>query len=303
MSPAAASGPAAQAFKALGISVKNNDGTLKSSSRCPQRSRRQVRKDTSDGATKSALAIAIFGKSGADMIPLLNQGGAAIKQAGEEAERFGIVLSKDVTDGAEQFNDNLTRMAKVGDGIIIKIAAGLLPTLVGMSNAMVDAAKNTDLLSQVSNILGKALQFVVGNIATTSLAIQRLAVEAMAAWEVLKAIGELKWVVTKQGLADLQAKWEEFRAVGAESDRQFKELQQTLTTAFDTDSAENFYHAPGARHRPDDEFARPHDGGMEQGAGPDHGVGQRDQDRARKVPRHQRESARPSCRPSCRPWG
>ena len=63
----------AQNFEALGVAVQNQDGTLRDSE--------QVLLDLADrfqampdGAEKAALAVDIFGKAGAEMIPFLNQG-------------------------------------------------------------------------------------------------------------------------------------------------------------------------------------------------------------------------------------
>lgn len=65
------------AFKALGISVSDSQGKLKSADsvflEIADRFKRMP-----DGVAKTALALKYFGKAGADMIPLLNMGGDAI---------------------------------------------------------------------------------------------------------------------------------------------------------------------------------------------------------------------------------
>jgi hypothetical protein len=90
---------AAMAFKAVGVEVKNTDGTLRSQS--------EVLKDVAekfqgytDGAGKTALAIALFGKAGASMIPLLNEGRDGLQEAADEATKFGLVLDKKTTMAA-----------------------------------------------------------------------------------------------------------------------------------------------------------------------------------------------------------
>ncbi len=74
-------------FASLGINLKNNDGSL--------RSNVEVLKDiadkfskTTDNATKSAMAIAFFGKAGAGLIPLLNEGRDGIDALGNQASIF-----------------------------------------------------------------------------------------------------------------------------------------------------------------------------------------------------------------------
>jgi hypothetical protein len=121
-------GEAQKGFQALGIQVSNSDGSLKSSS--------QIMGDVADrfanmrdGAEKTALAISIFGRAGANMIPLLNGGRKAIEEAGDELERMGGVVTPEAAKQAEIFNDNLTRMSEAAKGAANQLATALLPTL------------------------------------------------------------------------------------------------------------------------------------------------------------------------------
>lgn len=93
-----------------------------------------------DGAEKSALAIKIFGRTGADLIPLLNGGAAGLKAAADEAQRLGIVIDGNTARAAEAFNDNLSRLGKVAGGITTQITAGLVPSLAAFTNEMARSA-------------------------------------------------------------------------------------------------------------------------------------------------------------------
>lgn len=125
---ASGSKEANQGFAALGIAVTNSSGQLKSSD--------QVLKEVADrfariedGAGKTALAVKIFGRSGADLIPLLNQGAAGMKAMADEADRLGITISRDTAKAAEEFNDNLKRVEASSRAVGLTIANALLPTL------------------------------------------------------------------------------------------------------------------------------------------------------------------------------
>lgn len=133
------SGNALQAFNALGISFKNNDGTL--------RSQAEVLADVADkfanlrdGTEKTALAVAIFGRAGANMIPMLNQGSAGLSEMGDELANFGGVISGQTARSAEQFNDNLTRLQTILSGLSMQAFAPLIEGL----NASFDAFLKTD---------------------------------------------------------------------------------------------------------------------------------------------------------------
>jgi hypothetical protein len=129
-------GQGAKAFAALGIDVKNADGSMKSAS--------QVLAEISDkfagmpdGAQKTAAAIALLGKAGADMIPLLNDGSAALNKLMTEADSFGQVFTAEMGANAEAFNDNMSRLQGVFAAVAAQVATALLPHLVQFSDWLV----------------------------------------------------------------------------------------------------------------------------------------------------------------------
>lgn len=143
-------------FKALGVDVAEADGTLRNSE--------QVILDIADkfaemedGAGKSALAMKIFGKSGQDMIPLLNEGRDSIQAMREEARAFGLEISTEAAAAAEEFNDNLTRLKASTDGLKMSMTKELLPSLLEVSNAMNEATKESGLLMGIWVGMGGAM--------------------------------------------------------------------------------------------------------------------------------------------------
>jgi len=153
----------AAAFSALGISVKNSDGTLKSSSAVMTELAAKFA-SMQDGAGKTALAMAIFGKSGAEMIPLLNAGATGLAEMVKEANTLGIVIDSKTAKAAEGFNDNLTRLGAVKRGITIQVMAQLVPALERMSGTLIDAAKNSNIVKIASDGLARAIVFVFDNV-------------------------------------------------------------------------------------------------------------------------------------------
>lgn len=130
---------AALAFKALGVSVTDASGRLRGSDAVfSDLSDRFARME--DGATKTALAMQIFGKSGADMIPLLNGGSAELKRMADEADRLGITLSTKAGKDAERFNDTLTLIGKILQGVVNKVMTAALPALQSLANLLASPA-------------------------------------------------------------------------------------------------------------------------------------------------------------------
>lgn len=169
-------GPASEAFAAMGLSVKNTDGTLKSSGEVLGEIADKFA-SYQDGAAKTALAVALFGKSGAEMIPVLNAGAAGLKESGDEAERFGLVLSKETTQAAEDFNDNLTRMGKIKDGIILQVTARLLPSLERLAQQFVDVAKDGDTMNTIATAIENTFKGVASIALQVSTTFSRLFAE------------------------------------------------------------------------------------------------------------------------------
>lgn len=127
-------GPAA-AFKALGIAVKDGTGNLRDSN--------VVFADVADrfsrmedGALKTALAVQIFGKSGADLIPLLNEGRTGLQQMADESDRLGITISGKTAAAAEKFNDTLTRVGAIMQGVVNKVMEAALPALQSFADTL-----------------------------------------------------------------------------------------------------------------------------------------------------------------------
>jgi hypothetical protein len=151
---AAARGEAEQAaaFKAIGVSVVDASGKVRSADKVFEDLADRFAQ-YEDGPNKVALANAVGGKSFEQLIPLLNGGKQGLIDARQEAEKFGIVLSGDLAKKSEIFNDNLTRLAAASDALKVSIAGGLIDNLVSLSTRLVEAAKSGNLFLGVLNEL------------------------------------------------------------------------------------------------------------------------------------------------------
>ncbi len=129
----------AAAFRALGINVADSTGKLRSAD--------EVMLDVADrfesmedGADKTAIAMQVFGRSGADLIPTLNEGSAGLTAMGDTASRLGLVLSTEATKASEDFNDRLDDLQKATEGIGITIGMVFIPII-------------TDLATKATNVV------------------------------------------------------------------------------------------------------------------------------------------------------
>jgi hypothetical protein len=63
-----------------------------------------------DPAQKTAAAVAIFGKAGADMIPVFAEGAEGIRKFVEESEKLGVSITKDQAEKLTQADEALKRL-------------------------------------------------------------------------------------------------------------------------------------------------------------------------------------------------
>jgi hypothetical protein len=207
-----------RAFQALGIEIRNTDGSLKTVSQImPELASRFAA--MRDGPEKTALAMQLLGRAGADLIPLLNAGAGGLKKMMDEAEQLGIVIDSKTGKAAEAFNDNLKRLGKVKDGIITKITAHMLPGLERMSEALVVVAKNANLLKSAGEGIAAMLQGLVSVGLHTILIFQRLGAE----WGALR-----EFLQTDIFSGKVAENWAKFRAEGEKTQRDFALLRATL---------------------------------------------------------------------------
>ena len=130
-------GEAIQGFDALGISVATADGKLKSSDALLIEIAEKFA-SFEDGANKTALAVNLFGKSGAELIPMLNAGASGIDELRQRARDLGLELDTNTAKQAEQFNDLLADAADLAKGFGNDLAKALLPALVSLAEVFVD---------------------------------------------------------------------------------------------------------------------------------------------------------------------
>lgn len=131
---------AAAAFKTLGVEYKNGDGSLRDTD--------EVLGDLADkfagyedGAAKAALAQKIFGKSGAEMIPLLNQGRQGIADLKTEAQQLGAIFGGDLAKEAANFNDNLKKLELGAQAAAVSVGGPLLKSLNGLLTQVLELKK------------------------------------------------------------------------------------------------------------------------------------------------------------------
>lgn len=125
----------ADTFRAIGVATTNADGSLRKTE-VVLAEVANVFAALPDGAEKSKLALDLFGRSGAQLIPLLNGGADGLREMTEEARALGLVFDAEAGKQAEEFNDAITRVQAGMEGAATQIGISLLPKLTEMAGVL-----------------------------------------------------------------------------------------------------------------------------------------------------------------------
>lgn len=117
------------AFERIGVATTNMDGTLRSSS--------EVFYEVLEGLAaipneteRDALAMDIFGKSASSLAGIIDDGGAALKDLGDQASELGVILDQETLDSLNAVNDELDLLKANAQGQIAKAGARAMEALL-----------------------------------------------------------------------------------------------------------------------------------------------------------------------------
>jgi phage-related protein len=125
-----------------------------------------------DETTRNALANDLFGKSYAELAPLLNEGADGIDALKQKAADLGIVMSEDAVNSGEALGDTLDTIKQQASGVANTFVSMLLPGLselaTGASEYMQGFSKDIQAangdMGQIGEVIGNALSDVVNKI-------------------------------------------------------------------------------------------------------------------------------------------
>jgi hypothetical protein len=113
-----------------------------------------------DGPERAALAIKLFGKSGADLIPVLIEGRAKLQEYGKEADATGQTISEEAAAAAGEFNDNLDRLKGTLAGVANATVQQLLPSIRDYAKETAKSAEAENAAAEGGRILATGFKVV-----------------------------------------------------------------------------------------------------------------------------------------------
>lgn len=121
-------GNAKASFEALGVSVTNADGSMRSANDVFYETidaLGQVKNETE----RDAMAMDIFGRSAQDLNPLIIQGSKTLKAYADEAHNMGYVLDDEALSALGAVDDAYQRLQKTQEGVKNQLAVEFAPYL------------------------------------------------------------------------------------------------------------------------------------------------------------------------------
>ena len=138
---------------------------------------------------KTAIAIEIFGRAGAAMVPVLEMGPKKMQAWIDYAKRVGAVMNDEAYAGALKLKEETARLGLVWEGVTNQLVIGFLPALNGIVTAFAAGTEKGNSFELIARTIGKTM--------------------IVMAETILRSGYALEWWIDKIGGADLAVqKWQ-----------------------------------------------------------------------------------------------
>lgn len=207
----------ARVFNTLGVAARDANGQIRSTG--------DVLLDIAtkfatfkDNADKSALAAQLFGRQGADLIPLLNQSASGIRAMGEEAKRTGDALDAGLLKQSAEFRDRWEDMMRSLQGATNTLTKDLLPALTAAVPALTNLIKTSAAFQNAIWIVGQTLKVVASAVIYVTEGIGELTTSFTALTSAAKSIGS----------GEFTQAWEQIRKSADDNDKSWSAAKDIL---------------------------------------------------------------------------
>ncbi len=208
-------GKGVDVFEKFGITIKNNDGTVKAFSDVFTQIRDRIQQ-TTNPTEQLAIATQFFRGTAAQLMPLLTMTDEKYKELAEDAQKYGLVLTGENVASVREFSMANKDLEEATTGVKVAIGLAIMPVLAQFSKEIAGNTKDVgEFAGTLTQLLGGALKFVVG-------LLQADAAVALAFYSAILRLGEgVAWLQKTVGLTA------EVRAEGEKNFQMFKEAAET----------------------------------------------------------------------------
>ncbi len=140
-----------QAFKDINVNVKDANDNFKTSEQLLPEVLEGL-KGLGAGTQQTAMAVELFGRSGANMIPIINMGGEAFEKMKKTLSENGGIISSENIKAAEEYKDTMTKFNTVMNTIKLDFIAPLIKNITSAMQTFV-ANKGAEKVAKGFDIL------------------------------------------------------------------------------------------------------------------------------------------------------
>lgn len=126
------------AFQRIGVSVQDSNGQLRDATTVFY----EVLEGLSHVANETerdTLAMQLFGRSADELAGIVDDGGAALRELGLEAEQLGLIMDQQTLDSLNNVNDAVDKLKAKANGELAQSGAKAMETLMPVFEKVLDA--------------------------------------------------------------------------------------------------------------------------------------------------------------------
>ena len=161
-------GKDAKIFDELGVSIYDSSGNMRDATDVWYDSLAALSKIDNE-TERDALAMQLFGRSATELSGIIDDGGQALREMGQEAEDMGLVLSGDALKSANEFNDAIDRLKARTSAAFLSAGASLATSLAPALEKLVNSiSKVLKAFAGLGGETQKTILIILGLVAAIS---------------------------------------------------------------------------------------------------------------------------------------
>lgn len=182
-------------FQELGVSVTNADGSLRDATDVFYDSIAALSK-ISNETERDQMAMQLFGKSADELAGIIDDGGAALKQYGQEAADAGLILSTETVGALADTSDEIEKVKADMTGTMAEVGADLAKTLAPALKKVSQYIKDvTAKIRKLTPEQQKTILKIVGIVAAIAPALAAISKVTKGISSVISIIGTVVGVL------------------------------------------------------------------------------------------------------------
>lgn len=143
-----------KAFAQLGVSIKDNNGQLRSQDDIFNDTVRALQK-IENPTQKAVLANKLFGRSATELRPLLNQEADAVDNLRKTANNLGLIISDKDIDNAVKYKDTMDTFTRFFQAKFATVAMSVMPQITAYLEKMINFAnQNKEIFENMGVVIG-----------------------------------------------------------------------------------------------------------------------------------------------------